>query len=178
MKKLIDRIRDGKTWRERARIAEDRFPGTPFDSLFQAAHQIVQDGQLGMTGNRDRGLMALGDWLKRVILKGDSKTLRKAAIALNDWKWHTPKPDYDLIALFTLADMFPPGRRPLLRWKGKTPVFGKRIKEPVAMRHIKKSIARMDPSFSEDEWERRKRRIQRYAREFRIPLDTRPGRHD
>lgn len=174
MKKLIARIRTARTWQEQVDIADDRFPGTQFDSIFIAAHDAKKEGELRKVGNRDHTHKSLGEWLANVILAGDSKTLRKLALALDVWKWHRPKPDHELKTLCALAGMFPPGWRKTRLKRGKIVDAG--AGRLVSMRDVKRNLKRNDPDFTEAKWESSRRRIQRYAKELGIQLDQSAGR--
>lgn len=109
MKKMTQRLRQAKTWLERAKIAEDKVPGTPFDYIFDEAKDAKLCAKLGIRGNQLMHLQNLGVRFAEIILRGDSQTLRKIALALDDWKWHKPKPDHDLVVFCNLMAMFPPG---------------------------------------------------------------------
>jgi hypothetical protein len=88
MKKMTQHIRDAETWREREIIAKDERPGTAFDALFQTANDFVFAHKHGKFGNRDHSLQLLGAWLASVILAGDYNTLKRAATALEQRRWH------------------------------------------------------------------------------------------
>lgn len=110
MKNMTERIRQAKTWQERVRIAEDKTPGTRFDSLFQ----LVKDARIFATvvkcpGDRRIRLQAVGEWLADVIEAGNSQELHDLAEALNTWRRHKPNPDIVLVTLFSMAGMFYPG---------------------------------------------------------------------
>lgn len=126
----------------------------------------------------------LGAWLTRQIQNGATQVLHDLADALAKFKRHKQerKPDYDLMALFSMSGMFPPNWTKT-NWMGfdpktKRPIYGVEPGTPdkIAMRDIKRNLARIDPNFSEDNWESRRKKIQRYVKEFEIPLDDAPGR--
>jgi hypothetical protein len=81
-----------------------------------------------------------------------------------------------------MSGMFPPGWTKTW-WTGKfnpktkRPIFGKPpgARDIIAVRDIKESLAKHDPNFSEDKWASSRRKIQRYAKEFKIRLDDSPG---
>ena len=180
MKKMIQKIRAAKTWHERAEIALDKFPGTDFDDVFHEA-QVAKD-----LWNKYRPISkqiheALGDGFARIIQRGDSQKLHEIAAALAKWKRHKPKPNFELIALFRMSGMFPPGWTKT--WgrdatgklvSGYTPP-APGTRDIIAMRDIKASLAKHDPNFSEEKWNSSRRKIQRYAKEFKIRLDDSPG---
>lgn len=125
----------------------------------------------------------LGAWLALVIQKREVQKLHNMADALAKLKRHRPKRDYDLETLFSMSGMFPPGWTKTW-WTGrfdpktKRPIFGVKpgTRDKIAMRDIKENLARIDPNFSEETWEARRRKIQRYAKQLKIPLDDAPGR--
>ena len=186
MKKMMQRIRAAKTGRDRGKIAEDTLPGTPYDSLFHYARLAQEHKTKNLPFARDC-IAKLGNWLAAIIVNNDIPELHNLATALALLKHHKPKRNYDLEALFTMHGMFPPG------WLEKSVVkdeAGQLICDPatgrpiivakpghkIAMRDLKQNIKRIDPDFDEDKWEHRRRNIQRYAKEFKIPLDDTPGR--
>jgi hypothetical protein len=124
----------------------------------------------------------LGTWLTRQIQNGRIQVLHDLADALAKWKRHKPKPNFELIALFSMSGMFPPG---WTKTWGKD-ASGKLVpgyappapgtRDIIAMRDIKASLAKHDPNFSEKKWESSRRKIQKYAKEFKILLDDSPGR--
>lgn len=182
MKRIIEKIRAAKTWQKRAEIARDESPGTHFDVAFQQAVQATQFEKWGAHGNAREIHQWFGVWLAETIRKGETQVLHDMADALAVWKRHKPKRDYDLEALFTMSGIFPPGWT--RRWvagfdpKTKRPIFGVKpgTRDKIAMRDIKRNLARIDPDFSEENWESRRRKIQRYAKKFKIPLDEAAGR--
>jgi hypothetical protein len=124
---------------------------------------------------------ALGKWLVLKIRKGQVELLHQMANDLAKWKRHKPKPNYELIALFSMSGMFPPGWTKT--WgrdasgklvPGYTPP-GPDARDIIAMRDIKASLAKHDPNFSEAKWASSRRKIQRYAKELEIRLDETPG---
>ncbi len=189
MKALINQIRKAKTWREQVSIAENLKPGTAFDHVFAEAKLAKNMEAWGHHGNARHVYETLGRALVDVIIKGNVSKLQSLARALAIWKRHTPKPDYDLVVLCSMSGMFPPGwtktvanfdetgqviRDP----KTGSPVLGAKpgTRDKIAMRDLKKNLKRIDPNFDEDQWDTRRRRLQRYARQLKIPLDDTPGR--
>lgn len=170
---MTERIRRATTWRERAAIAQDKLPGTPFDHLFIHARDALQCQTLGKTGNRNRELGILGCWLANVILRGDSTTLKKLALALDAWKWHRPKPDADLIVFCSLMAMFPPGgTKTMLNAKTKRIAPGG-VYGPMTIEALMTALNRNFPDHGEkreryDEAIRKK--FKRYAKEFGVRL--------
>src|ERR1035437_1751249 len=183
MKKLIEKIRAAKTWRQRAEIAKDEWPGTAFDDVFRQA-KIAKDFETKAVQLTRQCHERLGKWLAWIIQNEEIQTLHDMANALASWKRHKlkRKQDFDLEVLFSISGMFPPGWE---KYWGKDPSSGKLVpgytpispgtRVKIAMRDIKRNLARIDPNFSEDTWESRRRKIQRYAKEFKIPLDKTPG---
>ena len=116
----------------------------------------------------------LGEWLAQIIQNEEIQTLHDLTKALVKFKRHKQKrqPDYDLEVLFSMSGLFPPGWTK--NWRASKIKPGTRDK--IAMRDIKENLARIDSNFSEETWPSRCRRIQRYAKEFNIPLDDTPGR--
>jgi|SRR5208282_746736 len=180
MKKIIQKIRAAKTWQERARIAQDKLPGTSFDQVFEHA-QLAKDMATKYRPITRQCHERLGEGLASIILNGKTQVLHDMAAALGVWKRHRPKPNFELIALFSMSGMFPPGWTKT--WgkdasgklaPGYTPV-APGTRDIIAMRDIKASLARHDPNFNEGKWESSRRKIQRYAKEFKIPLDDTPG---
>jgi len=179
MKKLIDRIRNANTWRERVEIAQDKLPVTPFNYVVEMALDAQRHEEFIPHIAREE-YEKLGKWLALKIRKGESQLLHDLASAVAVWKRHKPRPDYDLITLFSMSGMFPHGWEKT--WgmvNGKlVPGYSRipsRTRVKVAMRDIKRNIKRIDQNFKEDQWERRRKRIQRYAKQFKIPLDNTPS---
>jgi len=177
---MIEKIRDAKNWRERVEIAGNKLPGTVFDELFSEA-KLAWEMETKYVPITRQIHEALGKWLALKIRKGQVQILHEMASALAKWKRHKPKPNFELIALFSMSGMFPPGWTKT--WgrdaSGKL-VLGYTMPPPgtrdiIAMRDIKASLVRHDPNFSEDKWPSSRRKIQRYAKEFKIVLDDRPG---
>ena len=181
MKKLIKKIRVAKNWQERAEIARDKFPGTPFDRVFELA-QTAEEMKTKYLPISRQDHERLGEWLASIILNGNVQVLHAMAKALAVFKRHKPKRNYELEVLFLRSGMFYPGWEK--NWgrdssgkvvPGYTPISPD-ARVTNAMRDIKESLARIDPNFSESTWENRRRKIQRYAKEFKIPLDATAGR--
>jgi hypothetical protein len=181
MKKLIDKIRKVQTWRERVDIARDELPGTPFDYIIEAVLSTKRWEKCAPHMARTE-YECLGKWLALKILQGETQLLHDLAKAVAVLKRHKSQPDYDLIALFSMSGMFPPG------WEktwgtdatGKLAPGFKRIPKSarviIAMRDIKRSIEqKLNRKLTDAEWQRRRKRIQRYSKEFNIPLDDTPS---
>ena len=181
MKKLMDKIRKARTWQERAKIAQDKLPGTSFDPVFEEA-QTADEMENKYQPITRQCHERLGKWLAEIILNRKTQVLYEMADALASLKRHKPKRNYDLEVLFSMSGLFPPGWTK--RWitgfdpKSKLPIRGlpAGTRDAIAVRDIKQNLARLDPNFDEDKWETRRRKIQRYAKEFEIPLDDTPGR--
>lgn len=171
-----------ENWQERVKIAGDKFPETPFVKVFEKI-QLAAEMETRNLGLMRQCHQLLGRWLSQIIRNGEAQVLHDLADAVADWKRHKPKPNYDLEVLFSMNGLFPPGWTK--RWitgfdpKTKRPIRGLPIgaaRDAIAMRDIKENLARTDPNFDESEWESRRRKIQRYAKEFKIPLDDTSGR--
>jgi hypothetical protein len=181
MKKIIQKIRAAKTWQERVKIAQDKLPGTFFDPVFEET-QLAGDMETKYRPITRQCHELIGGWLAARILKGETQVLHALADALAKLKHHKPKRNYELEVLFSRNGMFYPGWEK--NWgrdsSGKlVPGYtlippGTRVTN--AMRDMKESLAKIDPNFSESTWENRRRKIQRYAKEFKIPLDATAGR--
>src|ERR1051325_1396857 len=189
MKALINKIRKAKSWREQVLIAEDLKPGTAFDHVFAEAKLAKDMEAWGNHGNARDMYETLGRALGDVIIKGNVSELHSLAQALAIWKRHKPKPDYDLVVLCSMSGMFPPGWTKTVANFDETggvirdpktgrPVFGAKpgTRDKIAMRDLKENLERIDPNFNEDVWNTRRRRLQRCARQLKIPLDATPGR--
>jgi hypothetical protein len=181
MKSLTDKIREAKTWQERAKLARNEQPGTAFDHFFVAA-QKTKEFQKVAPGLTRQNLEGLGVELANIILAGDSQTLHQMADALNIWKRHKPKPDHALDALFSLTGMFPPGWKETWgvvqypKRKRVSPPPSATARDKVALRDIKTSLLKRNPAMTEEAWLNERRKIQRYAKAFGIPLDRSAGR--
>jgi len=188
VKKKIEQIRAAKTWQERADIAANQMPGTSFDRIFEKA-KWAKDFETKNVNITRQLHEQLGQWLAWLIQNREIPTLHNMADALAELKRHKPKRDYDLEALFFMTGICPPGwtktyvkcdpktGKFMFNMKTGRPIFAAPpgMNDPLAMRDIKKQIAATDPNFSEDTWETRRRKIQRYARELKIRLDETPG---
>ncbi|MEJ0089069.1 MAG: hypothetical protein WDM80_04860 [Limisphaerales bacterium] len=181
MKTMMRKIRAAKIWRERVKIAQDKLPGTSFDPFFERA-QIAKDAETKCRPIARQCHEHLGVWLAEIILNREIQVLHDMANALAMLKRHKPKRNYELEVLFLRNGLFYPGWEK--NWgkdssgkllPGRTPISQK-ARVTNAMRDIKESLARLDPDFNEDMWEKRRRKIQRYAKEFKIPLDAKAGR--
>jgi hypothetical protein len=187
MKKLVQQLREAKTWQERVKLAENKTPHTKFDDLFA----LVKDARFFVTvakspGDRRIRLEAIGEWLANVIEAGDSRQLCDMAKALNIWKRHEPEPDQLLIVLFELAGMFPRGWK--RTWATIDQRTGRVIRrglpatkhDNIAMRDIEMNLRRRNPAMRDDAWKKvwlaQRKRAQRYAKTFSIKLDPRSGR--
>jgi len=181
MKKMMERIRVAKTWREVVQIAEDKLPGTAFDETFEVVRVANKAAKLGQNGNANAIFQDLGRWFALNIEAGQVQLFHDMAAALGKWKSHKPKPNYELIALFNVCGLFQPGWTK--RWITKTnPDTGRLtrglhgVRDSIALRDIKINLARIKPDFTEDNWEASRKKIQRYAKEFKILLDDSAGR--
>ena len=85
--KRLEAIRKAKDWRARLKLAEDKYPGTEFDPVFEMARQAL-DPVLCAHFAREN-FERLGEGLAAVIEAGDSATLHRLADALNVWRRHT-----------------------------------------------------------------------------------------
>jgi len=196
MKNLIEKIRRAKTWQERHELAENKTPGTVFDTFFREAEFAhSQPGHfLSEEIFRRHGVALAG-----VISRGEIQSIYDPAAALRIWRRHRrkAKPDDILAALFALSGMFPPG------WKktwgvvrnAKTAQIARiapsppaSVRETIGMRDIEMNVrarirARDYPTISEkawkelwpDLWAPLHKKAQRYVKEFSIKLDQRRG---
>ncbi|HXR47404.1 MAG TPA: hypothetical protein VN784_08170 [Candidatus Limnocylindrales bacterium] len=181
MKNLIKKIRKAKTWRERAEIALDKWPGTPSDELFKEA-QLAKDMENKYRPLTHQSLEFLGAWVATRILRREVQSLHTLADDLAELKQHEPQPDYDLITLFNMSGMFPPGWEKTWGRDSRTgkmaPGYsavprGRRVK--IAMRDLRKSLERKGVDVSDGAWEKHRKKLQRYAKEFKIQLDDTPS---
>jgi hypothetical protein len=177
MKTMIGRIRQAKTWQERVKLALNETPGTDFDHIFKDAGLATEIKAL-----HSAIALSLGAKLVQTIQAGESQTLHNMANALNSWKRHKPKPNYYLAALFGVAGCFPPDW--WKTWgvdeKGKLSPSYRRVpakhRKNISMLTVIQNWKRIDPKSAAKEELGVRRMIQRYAREFGIPLDKSPGR--
>lgn len=188
MKKMIDKIRAAKTWQERTKNAKDELPGTSFDSVFEEA-QLAEAMETTYRPLTRQCHERLGKWLAWIIKNRKTQVLHDMAAALVLLKRHKSKRNYDLEVLFSMSGMFPAGWTKTVANFDKAgqiirdpktgrPIFGAKpgTRDKIAMRDIKQNLAEIDPAFDEDEWATRRRKIQRYAKEFKISLDGAAGR--
>ena len=97
MKKLIEKIRAAKTFRQRADIAADEWPGTLFDRVFRQA-KYAKDFETKNVEITRQCHWELGQWLAWLIRIREVQTLHDMADALAKLKRHKPKPDYQLVS--------------------------------------------------------------------------------
>jgi hypothetical protein len=108
-KKTLAAIRGANSWHRRLDLANDLFPGTEFDLIFEPARVAFELARAAWPrANKALDLrqlwkkapaisreiwQRLGFDLARLIETGDSETLHRVADALNKWKRHVPDPD-------------------------------------------------------------------------------------
>lgn len=178
MKSLIERIRRAKTWQERAEIAENKFPGTPFDGVFERAALAKKVETVNPRAMRQI-YIELGELLARKIQEKNVNFFHDLGSAIAEWKSHKGKPDYDLMTLCSMAGLFPRGwTKRAARFVNGKPIRGlpAGARDTIAMRDLKQNLERIDPDFNEDDWNTRRRKIQRHAKNLKIPLDDRAGK--
>lgn len=188
MKKQIEKIRTAKNWRERVAIARDEKPGTVFDGMVEESALAIWFERDGHIGNARASYESLGRWLAANIEARQIQLFHDLAKALEKWKRHKPKRNFEAEVFFSMTGMFPPGwtkkwvcrdeKGNLIR-DSKTGKLKLGVKpgtrDKIAMRDLKRNLARIKPNFSEENWESSRKKFQRYAKEFNYQLDDTPG---
>jgi hypothetical protein len=108
MKKLIAQIRSAKNWQEQSRIAENRMPGTPFDTIFKLIQstndleKVLEDVE-GFREIVAKNDAHLGRLVRQAVNEHSVHCLHDFATAVGQLRDHKSKPDYVLSAVTILG---------------------------------------------------------------------------
>ncbi len=90
--KRLQAMLNSKDWQQQLALARDKSPGTEFDRIFSAAHQVkALEVERRYPDLIEKIYAFIGRQLAEIILQGDSQAMHEMGDALNKWKRHRPK---------------------------------------------------------------------------------------